>query len=210
MTKYFPLFADIKNRPVLIIGVTKEAVKKLEKLLPYSPDITVAAPNVSPDLSDDPSVTYISANPREIEDLVRHGGFRMVITADKSCVDPSVIYNLCLERGIEINTADDAENSTFIFPATAVKGKLTLAVSTEGASPAAAVMIRDEAEKAIPSNIEDILDWLASVRVGLRENSNLSAADRHSICRRLTALAFEKNRPLTKEELNCVTASLHT
>ena len=41
---YFPFFVDLSNKEGLIAGGGRVALRKIEKLLPYGPRLTVAAP----------------------------------------------------------------------------------------------------------------------------------------------------------------------
>ncbi len=41
---YFPFFVDLSNKEGLIAGGGRIALRKIEKLLPYGPRLTVAAP----------------------------------------------------------------------------------------------------------------------------------------------------------------------
>ena len=42
---WFPLFVNLKNKKVLVIGGGKVAFKKISKILEYEADITVIAEN---------------------------------------------------------------------------------------------------------------------------------------------------------------------
>lgn len=48
-----------------------------------------------------------------------------------------------------MNVADSARESTFILPATLRKKRITIAVSTDGLSPAKSVRIRDRLKELI-------------------------------------------------------------
>ena len=43
---YFPLFITLENKDVLVIGAGKVAERKVEKLLPFNPRITVVAKEI--------------------------------------------------------------------------------------------------------------------------------------------------------------------
>ncbi|MDE5649338.1 MAG: NAD(P)-dependent oxidoreductase, partial [Oscillospiraceae bacterium] len=44
---YFPFFINIKDKKCVIIGGGNVAARKIEKLLPFEPNITVIAPEIS-------------------------------------------------------------------------------------------------------------------------------------------------------------------
>ena len=43
---YFPFYIDIENKKILVVGGGTVALRKIEKLMPFSPDITVVAPKI--------------------------------------------------------------------------------------------------------------------------------------------------------------------
>ena len=43
---YFPFYIDIENKKILVVGGGTVALRKVEKLTPFSPDITVVAPKI--------------------------------------------------------------------------------------------------------------------------------------------------------------------
>ena len=53
---WFPIFIDLKDKPVLIVGGGAVALRKLEKLLPYGAKITVAAPKILSGFEDFPGI----------------------------------------------------------------------------------------------------------------------------------------------------------
>jgi precorrin-2 dehydrogenase/sirohydrochlorin ferrochelatase len=71
-------------------------------------------------------------------------------------------------RGVLAGVADDPAASAVLLPSVVRRGKLVLAVSTEGASPAAARRIRGELERQYGPEYETWLDWLAEARLLLR------------------------------------------
>ena len=48
---YFPFFIDIKGKKCIIVGGGNVAARKIEKLLPFEPYITVIAPEISDDIT---------------------------------------------------------------------------------------------------------------------------------------------------------------
>jgi precorrin-2 dehydrogenase/sirohydrochlorin ferrochelatase len=68
------------------------------------------------------------------------------------------------KRGIWVNCADDPSAGDMILPATLTRGKLTIAVSTAGASPGLARNIRDQLEAQFDSAYADWVDLLRQMR----------------------------------------------
>lgn len=105
-------------------------------------------------------------------------------------------------EGALCNVADLPAEGDIVVPATASRGRLTMAVSTSGASPVAAVVARDRALDALGPGWEAALDALAELRPQLAATypaaedlraavANLLAPDT------LAALAASEQAPVT-------------
>ena len=55
---YFPFFVDLTNRPALIVGGGAVALRKVEKLLPYGPRLTVCGLTFLPELERLPGPSH--------------------------------------------------------------------------------------------------------------------------------------------------------
>ncbi|MEO7371931.1 MAG: bifunctional precorrin-2 dehydrogenase/sirohydrochlorin ferrochelatase [Ilumatobacteraceae bacterium] len=137
----YPIMLDLTGVPVLVVGAGRVALRKVEGLLQAGSDVTVVAPDV--DASFGHLKARVLVRPYEIGDL---DGVKLVITAtDDPAVNAAVAAD-ATSRGIWVNSADDPANCTFILPAVARAGAVTIAVSTSGASPALASHLRGAAE----------------------------------------------------------------
>lgn len=184
MAGYFPMFYNMENKTVLIIGEGKKATEKAEKLLPFKPEIIFVT-----DKTEDFKKLFLEISPS------------VVIVADETLTDVNGLYEFCAEKNIPLNTVDNRDLSTFIFPSMICTESLTVAVSTSGKSPAAAVKIRKDIESIIPDSIDEILDWLGSLRPVLKSRSDIDKKNLAAIYKSLADEAFEKNRPLTENEI---------
>ena len=59
---------------------------------------------------------------------------------------------------------DDKEACSFIFPSLVKTGKLSIGISTEGASPEVAASLRSQMASLIPADMDAILDYLDRLR----------------------------------------------
>ncbi|HEY1216784.1 MAG TPA: NAD(P)-dependent oxidoreductase, partial [Bryobacteraceae bacterium] len=75
------------------------------------------------------------------------------------------VYEAAAGCGMLVNVVDQPELSTFIVPSVVRRGKLVIAVSTGGASPASARKIAHELELAYGDEYELYLDFLNEVRL---------------------------------------------
>ena len=65
---YFPFFMEMEGRPGLIVGGGTVACRKVEKLLPYGPRLTVVAPENAPEIAAVKGLTLLR-RPFRPEDL---------------------------------------------------------------------------------------------------------------------------------------------
>lgn len=199
MSEYFPFFCSLNGQDVFIIGGNDKALEKIRIFLPFKAKITVIADKTAEIPTYGP-ISVIPAKTTDIAHLILQTRPKAVILADETLADTKALYDLCVKNRIELNTADRPEWCTFIFPSMICRDKLTVAVSTGGASPAAAVRIRKDVEERLPSEIDAILDWLEALRPAIKGRSDLDKPTIRTVYHELVRTAFEQNRPLDAEE----------
>ena len=112
-------------------------------------------------------------------------------------------------RRIPVNAVDDKDNCTFLFPALVRRGPLSIGISTGGASPTAAVYVKEKIEAALPGGDgwNGILEYLAARRAPVRA----SVPDETARARLFAALfdaCMEKGRPLEQAEFDALAARM--
>ena len=160
---YFPMFMDMKDLKVLVVGGGYIATEKLEKLLDFTKEITVIALDVDEEvknLIDEHALVlytraYISG---DIE------GFDIVIVATDTQDLQKSIYQESRGSRILVNSVDNTEYCDFIFPSYIKRDDLTIAFSTGGTSPAFAKQIRQHFEKSIPDSVGAFLQKMKTLR----------------------------------------------
>lgn len=134
----YPVMLDLGDVPVLLVGGGVVATRKGEGLVAAGARLTVVAPVVRAELAA--LAHRVEERAYRSADLAGH---RLVMTATD---DPEVNAKVARdagEVGIWVNSADDPANCTFILPAVARSGPVTIAVGTDGSSPALARHLRD-------------------------------------------------------------------
>lgn len=193
---YFPFFVELSQKRGLIVGGGTVALRKAEKLLPYGPELTAAAPEFLPELEALPGLTLIRRPfaPAMVE------GMYFVIAATG---DPQLNHQvaaLCQEWNILVNVVDDRDHCSFLFPALVRDGPLSLGVSTSGASPVAAIWLKERINDLLPENFGALLDWLEEVRPLVRQMLPDTGSHKAAFGR-LFAACLERGGPLEEGEL---------
>ena len=193
---YFPFFIDIENKNCVIVGGGKVALRKLEKLLPFNPKITVIAPFVCDEIKNNKSINILNRNfiDSDIEDAF------MVISATDDNSLNSHIFELCQKNNILINTVDNKEKCGFIFPALVKKDNLTVGISTSGKSPLYAKFLREKIEQSVDEKCDKTIFILDKYR-NLIKSEVKSEENRKRAFERILALCFENENNIDEKEI---------
>lgn len=159
----FPMFIDLKERDVLVVGGGEVSLRKIEQLVRFSPVLTVIAPEISGEivlLSQQHTIT-LHRRRYEMTDLEdRH----MVIGALDDLGEQEKIYRFCSDRGIPVNCVDSPALCSFIFPALIVEGDLAIGINTGGRAPAVSSALRKYLTSLIPPKITELIDTVDAMR----------------------------------------------
>lgn len=196
-------FTCMKGYPIVLIGLQGErslvigggsvALRKVHGLLDGGASVEVISPQVHPELAALEKAGEITLHQRQYQpgDIA---GVRIVIAATD---DPEInqgIWQEANQQGCLINVVDDPERSNFIAPAVVRRGDLSLSISTGGASPALAAMLRRQLEQQFDDSYRVLIEVLAELRAILQSRLSeyeqrleamqaLLASDLHSIIR---------------------------
>ena len=192
---YFPFFVDLSDREGLIVGGGAIALRKIEKLLPYGPRLTVAAPLFQSEIEAIKDISLLKTP--FSEDMLDGKYFVLAATDDKELNHR--IWELCKAKNILVNVVDDKEVCTFLFPSLVKKGKLTVGISTEGASPSAAIYIKEHLNQWIPQFFDEILDFLEKSRPQVRKGIS-EEKERAKFLVALFRQCMKEERALTDKE----------
>ena len=190
---WFPMFVDLTGRPCLIVGGGTVAARKAEKLRPYRPALTVIAPEFVPGFTD---CTLLRRPYRPGDE----DGMALVIAATDDPALNHTISAACRTKNIPVNVVDDKEYCSFLFPCLVQEGELSVGISTGGASPTAAMWLKNQITDLIPEHFDHILAWLEEQRPQIKSEIPDETA-RGALFAALFSACLERGRPLTREEL---------
>ncbi len=192
---YFPFFIELADQEGLIVGGGVTALRKLQKLLLYGPRLTVAAPEFCPEIQNALGVTLLR---QPFVDELLDGKSFVIAATDDPALNHRISL-LCGRRKIPVNVVDDKEACTFLFPALVKKGELSIGISTGGASPSAAIYLKERIEALVPDNIEELLEYLEAQRETAR-TFFAEESCRKAFLKELFLLCLQKARALNQEE----------
>jgi siroheme synthase-like protein len=187
--KLYPVFLNIAQRSVVVIGGGEVALRKIRDLLKAGAQISAISPEFHQDILK--LSKEQGDNLKLIKREYREGDLMDASLAFSATDDPETnrrVFGEAEEKNIFINSADDPPHCSFIVPSWNQRGDLILALSTGGASPAMSARLRRELEGHIPDNIEKILSGLREARDILMNDEEfypLRAADRGELLKRI-------------------------
>ncbi|MDN2485445.1 siroheme synthase CysG [Kosakonia sacchari] len=149
---YLPLFAAVKDRPVLVIGGGEIAARKIAFLRRAGAHVQVVAQRLEPQLqqlADAQSIHWL-ANAFDESQL---DAVFLVIAATN---DPALnrrVFDAANARHRLVNVVDDQPLCSFIFPSIVDRSPLLVAISSGGNAPVLARLLREKIEALLPGNL---------------------------------------------------------
>ena len=178
MRTLLPLFLDVANRDVLLVGGGSVAAAKLRQLRAAGARVRVVSPRVVPDIRE----VEIAQRGFEPSDL---DGVWLAIAAATPDVNREVAA-AAEARHIFVNAVDDPANATAYLSGVVRRGDVTIAISTSGDAPALTSLVREALDAVLP---HDLADWVETAR-------------KQRIRWRRDGVAMERRKPLLLRALN--------
>lgn len=149
---YFPTFFDIRHRRALVVGGGQVAERKIQLLLRAGARVAVVAEQLTDNLNGRAAAGQLDAIGQAFhEDQL--AGVALVIAATSDRDLNRAVAVASRTRGIPVNVVDDPKLSSFIVPAIIDRDPVMVAVSTGGASPVLARLMRRSLEQWLPEKL---------------------------------------------------------
>ena len=161
--RYYPLFLDITGRKCVVVGGGNVAERKVERLLACGARVEVVGKSLSPLLAAWNGEEKVVRRDADYEDSCLVGAFLVIGATDDEAVNGRIARD-ARALGIPVNIVDDPALCDFILPSIVGRGDLTIAVSTDGRSPALAKKIRKELEALYGPEYAILLEILGELR----------------------------------------------
>ncbi|GLP95195.1 precorrin-2 dehydrogenase/sirohydrochlorin ferrochelatase family protein [Paraferrimonas sedimenticola] len=195
--QYFPLFTDLNQRRVIVVGGGEVAERKVELMLRANPLLTLIAPELSPRLQALQQAQALDWRQQSLSlesEPSWHADARLVVMATNDA-RLNREWALRLEaQGVLVNVVDDPDACNVITPAMVDRGKLLVAISSAGAAPVLASQLRAEIEQSLPASSAELMEFVAGRREQVKQA--LPANRRAEFWRQFFALngrGFSKN-----------------
>ncbi len=164
----------------MVIGGGRIAADKVRGLVLCEALVTVVAPDAVPELQRAADEGSIRWHRRTFAPADLDGATLVVAATEKAAVNQQVVH-ASHARNLLVNAVDDPQRCDYHVPAIVRRGPLTVAISTGGASPAAASRLRREVEDVFGEGTGRWLQLLAAFRNELLRTLADDAAARRAL-----------------------------
>ncbi|CAC5590753.1 Precorrin-2 dehydrogenase [Staphylococcus aureus] len=156
-----PLMIDLTNKNVVIVGGGTVA-SRAQTLNQYVEHMTVISPTITEKLQNmvDNGVVIWKEKEFEPSDIV--DAYLVIAATNEPRVNEAV--KQALPEHALFNNVGDASNGNVVFPSALHRDKLTISVSTDGASPKLTKSIMAELEALYPPSYSSYIDFLYTCR----------------------------------------------
>lgn len=156
---FLPLFFDIKQKPVLLVGAGKVALRKAKALVKAQAQLRVLAPEIDPaffeDLAEAINRQQVCFEKKCFSSNAIGESILVIAATNDLSVNQSVSKAAHALR-IPVNVVDQSDLSTVIFPAIVERDPIVIAISTAGKAPVLARLLRARIESWLPSAYGDL------------------------------------------------------
>ena len=147
---YLPVFLKVEDRPCLVVGGGKVAARKVRLLAKAGASITLVSPTVCNEVAAAVEQGTVRHVERGFQDEDLADVVLVIAATDDEELNRSV-SELAKEQRIPVNVVDSPALCSFIMPSIIDRSPVQVAVSTGGASPVLARLLRARLEGFIPA-----------------------------------------------------------
>lgn len=148
--EFLPVFFNLRGQACLVVGGNEIAARKAALLMQAGAQVSVAAANLAPAFKELNPTQQLQHLPREFERAML-AGKTLVISAHEDDTVNLAVSEAARAQKIPVNVVDQPDLCSFILPSIIDRSPILVAVSSGGASPVLARLLRARLETLIPS-----------------------------------------------------------
>lgn len=160
---FYPVMLNLKGKKCTVVGGGKIALRKIKGLVEGGARVKVVSPKLTPELEQikkEGKITHVCRQYRK-EDV--ENSFLVIGATQKRKVNEKIATE-AKEKGSLVNIVDSPFLCNFFVPSFLKRGRLTISISTEGASPFLSKKVGEELERIYGEEYETFLDWMEQIR----------------------------------------------
>ena len=147
---FFPIFLNIKGRSCLVVGGGEVAARKVALLRQAGGEVMVVAPELGSTLRESLARQEIRYRPGRFEPTDLDERHLVIAATDAGGVNAEIAAE-AEERRIPVNVVDQPDLCSFVVPSIIDRSPIVAAVSSGGAAPVLARLLRARLETLIPA-----------------------------------------------------------
>ncbi len=190
----FPAFLKLEGRRVLVVGGGPVAASKLSSLQAAGADVIVVAPKVCDAIRT--TGVAIAERPFRRSDM---DGAWFVVAAAPPAINRDVAEE-AERRQIFVNAVDDPANASVYLGGVVRRAGVTLAISTDGAAPALAGLLREAIDYMLPADLSTWTSRAHELRQSWRARGVAMEARRPELLEALNELYQSRRRSADRTE----------
>jgi uroporphyrin-III C-methyltransferase/precorrin-2 dehydrogenase/sirohydrochlorin ferrochelatase len=163
----YPLFADLAERPVLVVGGGAVAERKAQALLAAGARVRVAAPTLTRTLHAWAASGRITHLPGRYRREWQNGAWLVIAATGDAQLNARIAAEATARRRL-VNVVDDPVLSSFQVPAVIDRAPLQVAISTHGVAPVLARRLRERLESLLDPALGPLLQLAQRYRPRIR------------------------------------------
>jgi siroheme synthase-like protein len=164
---YYPIYLDIEDRSVVIIGGGNVCARKAETMMKYGARVTVVSPEFTDEIEQWAREGCLALKRKTYDESDLDGANIVIASTDVQSVNEQIAAD-CRARRIPVNVVDVTPLCEFIVPAIIESGSIQIAVSTGGKSPAVARTLKEDLQRSIGPEYAEANDVLGTLRDGAK------------------------------------------
>ncbi len=175
--EYLPLFAALKDRPVLVIGGGEIAARKIVFLRRAGAKIQVVATRLDPEVHELAEQGQIHWLATEFTEEQIDNVF-LVIAATNNRELNQRVFAAADARHRLVNVVDNQPLCSFIFPSIVDRSPLLIAISSGGNAPVLARLLREKIEALLPKELGRMAEVAGRWRERIKDTLKTTAERR--------------------------------
>ncbi|MCP3739580.1 NAD(P)-binding protein [Rossellomorea sp. BNER] len=156
----FPIMVELQDQKVVVVGGGRVAYHKIQNILRFNVHVDVVSPEFHDGILQLAEQKKVTLHQKEVEYEDYQDAFLVIAVTNSKSVNEQVAKTA---NHLVVN-AENPELGNSIIPASLIRGKLMISISTGGASPTLSKQLRNQLAHQFDDSYESYLDFLYEVR----------------------------------------------
>lgn len=145
---YFPLFIDISDKKIAVIGGGSIATRRVRTLADFGAKITMISPDITESIAQMVQTGIVSYKKDHYKKEYIRNADIVLACSDKPQIN-HMVFDDCKELGILVNNCSDKQECDFYFPGVVKREHVVVGVTASGNDHKLTKKIREQIEDMI-------------------------------------------------------------